>query len=66
MQDDGIRERHGMTVNGRGFILIERNQSMETPACAYDRTFTPAEARYLARKLYRLARRIEQRQAGDA
>ena len=64
-EDDGIREIHGVQFvdadkrvelfESGGHILLFRN--------AYDRYLTPRQARYLASKLYRLARRIEKREA---
>lgn len=67
MADDGIRERHGMAVTQHGFTsrLFVAVQEYESEVvligCSHDRAMSPAQARYLARKLYRLARRIEQR-----
>lgn len=67
MTDDGIREHHGMACRkehekhssvaiweGEQYIWIDHD-SMD------DRKLTPTQARYLARKLYRLARRIDGR-----
>ena len=64
--DDGIRERHGVECIEQeattSFVLVyEAEQTVRLNACAFTRKMTPAQARYVARKLYRLARRIEQR-----
>jgi len=68
MADDGIRERHGMEctidTGGESFVIAyEAEQTVRINSCGSTRKLTPAQARYLARKLYRLARRIEQRNA---
>lgn len=67
MADDGIRERHGMEcveneATMSNVLVYEAEQTVRLNACTFSRRMTPDQARYLARKLYRLARRIEQRQ----
>lgn len=71
MADDGIRERHGMACRAEpeseSFVNVyEVEQTVRINACGSTRKMTPAQARYLACKLYRLARRIDQRQQGAA
>jgi hypothetical protein len=66
MTDDGIRERHGMQcveqeATTSNVLVYEGEQTIRLNSCAFTRKMTPAQARYLARKLYRLARRVEQR-----
>jgi hypothetical protein len=66
--DDGIRERHGMKctqlTGGSGNIQAwEDEQSVRVEhSSSGGAALTIWQARYLARKLYRLARRIEKRQ----
>lgn len=67
MEDDKVRERHGTACsNGTGtrdsFIVYEGDKSVIFSEQGGQRHLSPPEARYLARKLYRLARRIEKRQ----
>lgn len=70
MADDGIRERHGVTARKVGFsnahplTFWEDGQSIVLEDTRDDMAMSPAQARYVARKLYRLARRVEQRQQG--
>lgn len=65
--DDGIMEGHCMLVRnerkeGRTILARERlDGSISIDGDCGERYMTPAQARYLARKLYRLARRIEKR-----
>jgi hypothetical protein len=65
--DDAIRERHGVTARQDGFAnptavtLVERDRDIMLARPASDVALTIWQARYLARKLYRLARRIENR-----
>lgn len=66
MADDGIWERHGVHVRTKGDgkdILIGESAAGEIwiDGSYETRLMTPVQARYLARKLHRLARRIEQR-----
>jgi len=66
MTDDGIRERHGVACREReatasNVLGWEEEQAVRLNDCSYTRAMTPVQARYLARKLYRLARRIERR-----
>lgn len=68
MDDDGIRERHGMLCTredrkiGSEVIVAERTDGSISLNGSYEeRRMTPEQARYLARKLYRLARRIDKR-----
>jgi hypothetical protein len=65
--DDGIRERHGMSVvndleHRAPVWLDEQDSRIRLIECRHDRFMTPDQARYLARQLYRLARRIESRE----
>lgn len=65
--DDGIRERHGVTATRQtGFVNVREahdnifvavNDSNGSRECAV----SPAEARYLASRLRRVARRLEER-----
>lgn len=73
MSDDGIRERHGMTVRRPspldsicGVFLVEREDHVELMKMDDGRVLTVPQARYLARKLYHLARRIDKRAEGSA
>jgi len=65
--DDGIRERHGVMTehvfNTAPITIYEENDAVFLVRPAGDRKLSPAEARYLARKLTRLAERIEARGA---
>ena len=66
---DEIRERHGMqtTADNRTDLTEQHSHIRITvvqPAVSASNQLTPAEARYLARKLYRLARRVEERSNG--
>jgi hypothetical protein len=67
--DDSIRERHGVqTTAGTHVQLVERNENLKVVVLGTnaqtDCIILPAEARYLARKLNRVARRIEERSNG--
>lgn len=68
--DDSIRERHGVqTTAGTHVQLIERNENLVVIVLSENGGSTnciisPAEARYVARKLHRMARRIEERSNG--
>lgn len=67
LTDDGIRERHGMQCRMAGYADVrpvtvrEGEASIVLDRCTDEREMTPYQARYLAAKLYRLARRIRQR-----
>lgn len=66
--DDGIRERHGCACvdqrdNSRCQITFHEVQEYVVIDSNYaPRALTQWQARYLAAKLYRLARRIRQRE----
>lgn len=72
--DDGIRERHGCTcLQGNTTAPIpasihvwEGNQYVHVDAFPSSRQMTPEQARYLAAKLYRLARRVRARNTEEA
>lgn len=72
MADDGIRERHGMrcTTQSNGYQQIIVREADDGLVCIdayhYERQMTMREARYLASKLYRLARRIRDRESVEA
>jgi hypothetical protein len=64
--DDAVREVHGCRCrNGAGISevvhAIEGDQYITLGAGLREVRLTPWQARYLAAKLYRLARRIKQR-----
>lgn len=63
--DDGVRERHGVECregDARSAVTIcEREDYVLIERSGDTRQLTPAQARYLAAKLYRLSRRIRQR-----
>ncbi len=67
--DDGVRETHGcgcgkVTVGGikpSALVVWEDDNDIVVKQTAYEHVLTVAQARYLARKLYRLAARIEKR-----
>lgn len=70
--DDAIRETHGMACRKiaaggaekpSAIVLWENHSHVFLNGCYEDRALTIRQARYLARKLYRLARRIEKRQS---
>lgn len=68
MADDGVREIHGASPMAGAakepFTLRETDEKIVVFQGFVERmSFTPASARFFARKLYRLARRIEQRAA---
>lgn len=68
MADDGIREIHGATpmagTSKDPHTVREEEGAISVYYGSIERLrLTPASARFFARKLYRLARRIEQRQA---
>ena len=68
MTDDGIREKHGVSCADhqmcRSSVLIsEREETILIDACYSERNLTEWQARYLASKLYRLARRLRARRA---
>jgi len=67
MLDDGIRERHGVRCTIRPVTIQENDDHIALEGCFEERKLTEFQARYLAAKLYRLARRIRQRkEATDA
>ncbi|MBB6424993.1 hypothetical protein [Sphingopyxis sp. JAI128] len=59
--DDGIRERHGLTTGNQGIVITETERHVCLEGHAGDRNLTEWQARYLAAKMYRLARRIRAR-----
>lgn len=69
--DDSIRETHGMAcrkltstdkpTRPSAVVIWESDSSVIMKGCYEERHLTPWQARYLARKLYRLARRVENR-----
>ena len=65
--DDAVRERHGCACreapgNSVSHITVwETDFGVHLSGSASVRDLTPWQARYLASKLYRLARRIRQR-----
>jgi hypothetical protein len=67
MTDDAIREVHGCAAResdnkARLITIAEGEQYIRFPDTLYAGTkMTPYQARYLAAKLYRLARRVRQR-----
>lgn len=65
MTDDAIRERHGVKTLAdevyEEVILREREQTIVLALGGNRAAMTQWQARYLAAKLYRLARRIRQR-----
>jgi len=71
--DDSIRERHGCAcvrvfgseLRRSGVMIREDDHYLYVDGCSDDRALTQWQARYLAAKLYRLARRVRQR-ADDA
>jgi hypothetical protein len=63
-----VMERHGMLVrredlsSGAQIIIAERVAgTISMDGCVGERHMSPEQARYLASKLYRLARRIDKR-----
>lgn len=71
-EDDGIREHHGCSTSGGNCRVREDGASVVMQVAVYtsywssvETNLTPARARYIARKLYRLARRIERREVGQ-
>jgi len=69
-EDDGVRERHGCTINSQSNIgafedstkILIRVSEYSSYWTSLDASLTPRQARYLARKLYHLARRVEKRE----
>lgn len=61
-EDDGVREQHGFAVGDKRIIVQESGDRVWLDATYNAHPMTPRQARYLARKLYRLARRIEKRE----
>ena len=67
--DDAIRERHGLSCRsntageGVSHVMVwEREQGIVlNHENSFGAVMTPWQARYLASKLYRLARRVRQR-----
>lgn len=64
-EDDGVREHHGLTVGEKSVRVCEHIQWVVLYATYHDLSMTPRQARYLARRLYWLARRIERREVGQ-
>lgn len=62
--DDGIREVHGVALSNP-LRLVEKDSYITINTSGDSRDLTPAQARYLAEKLYRLANRIEDRRASS-
>ena len=72
--DDAVRETHGakcskLELGGAeklsAVVIWESDYAIHLKGCYETREITIWQARYLARKLYRLARRIEKRQEAD-
>jgi hypothetical protein len=64
-EDDGIREAHGLYLGSKPIALLsEQGNRVVLVGDFHDRLLTPRQARYLARKLNHLARRIEKRELG--
>lgn len=65
-EDDGVREIHGVRVGAyeETVRITEDGDLVRLYAPSGNRHLTPRQARYLARKLYHLARRIERREVG--
>lgn len=55
-----VREHHGCSCNKGNVTLVELDDSIKINA-DFNATLRPQHARYLAGKLYRLARKIERR-----
>ncbi len=65
-EDDGVREAHGCYIGEEPVVLLgERGNRIVFVKTYGDKLITPKQARYLASKLYRLARRIERREVGQ-
>ena len=71
MQDDAIRERHGVkTVKAsagcRDEVLLREGEDYVNVSLGNEVAhLTPWQARYLAAKLYRISRRIRNRTEGE-
>lgn len=71
MTDDAVREIHGVKamrarVDDSERIILREGETGITAIMGTEWSIlTPWQARYLARKLYHLARRIESRQIED-
>ena len=66
LDDDGIRETHGVMARklddkGIRILLHEREKSVELATSYTDALMTPTQARYIADRLYALAGRIDAR-----
>lgn len=66
MSDDNIRERHGVKAvkneDSREEILVCEGEQYVVVRLGHAKAWlSPGQARYLAAKMYRLARRIKQR-----
>ena len=62
-EDDGVREAHGVFLGDKPIALLSEQGNRVVLIGNYsDKLLTPRQARYLAGKLYRLARRIEKRE----
>ncbi len=55
-----VQEHHGCACRGGNVTLLERRETIKISA-DFNAELEPAHARYLARKLYHLARKIESR-----
>ena len=68
-RQDRVREHHGCTCTKGDVKLVEVSTGIEINT-GFGAVIKPAEARYLARKLYHLAQKIERREQecaqGDA
>jgi hypothetical protein len=65
--DDGVREVHGCkTTSDARIVLDEDGRHIRVGFFVSDKFLSPKQARYLARKLHHLARRIEQRELTGA
>lgn len=62
-EDDGIREAHGLYVGSKPVVMLsEQGNRVVLIGNFHDQLLAPRQARYLARKLCHLARRIEKRE----
>ena len=62
MEDDGVRERHGVGAANGGSVRIYEDEGVIVVTQMLDnKQLSPEAARYLGLKLLRLARRVEKR-----
>lgn len=68
MQDDGVREVHGVAKNDGDILVTVREQGsvIRIEMGHMWATMNPKRAHYFARQLNRLARRIENREPPSA